>query len=170
LSEEKKQRSLFTKCFNVLVFVVMLSMVLMIFLNASARYLFNTGWPISEELSRFAFVWVSVLGSILAYNENKHVGVDVLINALHGLPRLIVLLIGDAVVLTILGLLLVGSWRYFLATALLKSPASGIPMGVITVTSLVLAAAMLVRTTFVGLGHIAGYRSGKTAENRETAP
>ena len=42
--------------FKVLVSVVLISMVLMIFVNAVLRYAFNSGISATEELSRYAFV------------------------------------------------------------------------------------------------------------------
>ena len=56
--------------FKVFVSIVLISMVLMIFVNAVLRYVFNSGISATEELSRYAFVWVSALGAILAYYQN----------------------------------------------------------------------------------------------------
>ena len=53
--------------FKVLVSVVLISMVLMIFVNAVLRYAFNSGISATEELSRYAFVWVSALGAVLGH-------------------------------------------------------------------------------------------------------
>ncbi|MCL2616554.1 MAG: TRAP transporter small permease subunit, partial [Defluviitaleaceae bacterium] len=65
-----------TKVLNVTIAIVLFSMVGMIFLNAVLRYAFNTSWPASEELSRYLFVWVTMLGAVIAYKDNGHVGVD----------------------------------------------------------------------------------------------
>ncbi len=52
-----------------IVFIVVLSQVLM-------RYLFAYPNPWSEELSRFCFIWLSMLGASLAVERRSHFGFD----------------------------------------------------------------------------------------------
>ena len=51
------------------VFLVVLTQVLM-------RYLFGWPNPWSEELSRFCFIWLSMLGAALAVERKSHFGFD----------------------------------------------------------------------------------------------
>jgi TRAP-type C4-dicarboxylate transport system permease small subunit len=156
-----KPKQLINKTVNVFVFLAMFSMVIMIFGNAVARYVFKSGLPITEELSRFAFVWVSFLGAILAYYENKHVGVDMLLNKLTGLKKLIIQLCSDLLVILAITVIGIGGFIYFNMTAVLKSPASDIPMGIITVTALILAISMLFKAALDVKGHIGEYAEYK---------
>jgi TRAP-type C4-dicarboxylate transport system permease small subunit len=57
-------------------------MGLMVLGNVILRYGFNSGLSISEEVSRFIFVWLTFLGSIIALKEGVHLGVDTLVRRL----------------------------------------------------------------------------------------
>ncbi len=54
-------------------------MVIMVFGNVVMRYAFNSGLTLSEELSRWLFVWMTFLGAVVALNERGHLGTDSLI-------------------------------------------------------------------------------------------
>jgi TRAP-type C4-dicarboxylate transport system permease small subunit len=54
-------------------------MVVMVFGNVVMRYGFNSGLTLSEELSRWLFVWMTFLGAVVALNERGHLGTDSLI-------------------------------------------------------------------------------------------
>ncbi len=53
-------------------------MALMVFGNVVLRYAFNSGIAVSEELSRWLFVWMTFLGALVALKENGHLGTDML--------------------------------------------------------------------------------------------
>ena len=57
-------------------------MVVLVFGNVVLRYVFNSGIPISEELSRWLLVWLTFLGAIVALRQHAHLGVDTLVRAL----------------------------------------------------------------------------------------
>ena len=66
-------------------------MVVLVFGNVVLRYAFNMGITVSEELSRFLFVWLTFLGAIVAFREHGHLGVDMVVSRLphdgqEGLP------------------------------------------------------------------------------------
>jgi TRAP-type C4-dicarboxylate transport system permease small subunit len=68
--------------FNLLKFLIVLSlaaMVVLVFGNVVLRYAFNTGVTVSEELSRWFFVWLTFLGAIIAMREHGHLGMDSLV-------------------------------------------------------------------------------------------
>jgi TRAP-type transport system small permease protein len=58
------------------------AMVLMVFGNVVMRYGFNSGITLSEELSRWLFVWMTFMGAVVALNERAHLGTDSLISRL----------------------------------------------------------------------------------------
>ena len=62
----------------------MLAMVFMVFGNVVLRYGFGSSIVVSEELSRFAFLWMTFVGAVVAMHEGAHLGVD----TLHALPGL----------------------------------------------------------------------------------
>jgi TRAP-type C4-dicarboxylate transport system permease small subunit len=57
-------------------------MVVLVFGNVFLRYAMNSGITLSEELSRWAFVWMTFLGAIVALREHGHLGTDMLVSRL----------------------------------------------------------------------------------------
>ncbi|MBS1156514.1 MAG: C4-dicarboxylate transporter permease, partial [Proteobacteria bacterium] len=57
-------------------------MVVLVFGNVVLRYGFNSGITFSEEVSRFLFVWMVFLGSVLMLRDNGHLGVHTLTSQL----------------------------------------------------------------------------------------
>jgi TRAP-type transport system small permease protein len=57
-------------------------MVVLVFGNVFLRYAMNSGITLSEELSRWAFVWMTFLGAIVAMKEHGHLGTDMLVSRL----------------------------------------------------------------------------------------
>ena len=75
----QKAIDLFFKLLELLVVACLVAMVVMVFGNVVLRYAFNSGIAVSEELSRWAFVWVTFLGAIIGLKENAHLGTDMLV-------------------------------------------------------------------------------------------
>jgi TRAP-type C4-dicarboxylate transport system permease small subunit len=122
------------------------SMALMVFTNAFLRYAFNSGIPACEELSRYLFVWVSALGTIVAYREGRHIGVDFLIVALRGTARKAVILAGQVMILGTFLLVLWGGWEFLLTSAASPGPATEIPFGFVSVSIIVVALSIIAMT------------------------
>lgn len=57
-------------------------MVAMVFGNVVMRYAFNSGLTLSEELSRWLFVWMTFMGAVVALHERAHLGTDALVSRL----------------------------------------------------------------------------------------
>jgi TRAP-type transport system small permease protein len=57
-------------------------MVAMVFGNVVLRYGFNSGITVSEELSRWLFVWMTFLGALVALRSHHHLGTDSLVSRL----------------------------------------------------------------------------------------
>lgn len=81
-------------------------MVIMVFGNVVMRYAFNSGLTLSEELSRWLFVWLTFMGGVVALNERAHLGTDTLISRLPRGGKKLCLLIA-------LVLMLVCCWLIF---------------------------------------------------------
>ena len=71
---------------SVAVFVVL---VLDVLWGVLTRYAFGHQAPWTEELARLLLVWLSMLGTALAYAHRSHLGVDVLLLALAPPARLL---------------------------------------------------------------------------------
>ncbi|MEO6294082.1 MAG: TRAP transporter small permease [Burkholderiaceae bacterium] len=65
-----------------LIAALMAVMVALVFGNVFMRYALNSGFTLSEELSRWLFVWMTFLGAVVALRENGHLGTDMLVGRL----------------------------------------------------------------------------------------
>ena len=57
----------------------LLAMVVLVFGNVVLRYAFNSGIAMSEEISRWLFVWLTFLGAVVGLREHAHLGTDLLV-------------------------------------------------------------------------------------------
>ncbi len=64
---------------EVLLVLLLAGMVVMVFGNVVLRYGFNSGIDVSEEMSRYFFVWLTFIGAVVALRENAHLGVETLV-------------------------------------------------------------------------------------------
>ncbi len=87
------------------------AMVVLVFTNVVMRYLFNSGIPTSEELSRWLLVWLTFLGAIVALRQHAHLGVDTLVRALPPLGKKICFFVSYILMLYADWLLTLGSWK-----------------------------------------------------------
>lgn len=149
------------KIFTYFIAIVMMFMVIVIFINAGMRYIFNQGFAASEELGRFAFIWISFLGMVIAYFQNKHVGVDFLATAFKGGKRLVFDLITDSIILVTLISMLYGSFLYYQKTWMLKSPATNISYGYIYIAAIFVAILMIFKLFSTVKKQILEYKQSK---------
>jgi TRAP-type C4-dicarboxylate transport system permease small subunit len=105
--------------------VALAAMVVLVFGNVVLRYVFDTGITVSEELSRWLFVWVTFLGSIIAMREHAHLGTDALVRRLPRRGRLACLVLAYGVMLATCGLLLAGSVEQTWINWNVSAPSSG---------------------------------------------
>jgi TRAP-type C4-dicarboxylate transport system permease small subunit len=110
--------------------LLLAAMVVLVFGNVVLRYGFNSGIAISEELSRWLFVWMVFLGAIVGLREHAHLGVDSLIKALPPLGRKICYGVSHTLMLYASVLLTEGSWKQMLLNADTTAPASGLSVGI----------------------------------------
>lgn len=118
--------------FNLLKFVIvacLVAMVVMVFANVVLRYGFNSGWTVSEELSRWAFVWLIFLGSILVVHDRAHLGVDIVIQAISPRAQKTCLIIATALMIYATWLILLGSIEQTRLNIGATAPASGLSQG-----------------------------------------
>ena len=114
-----------------LVMVLMLAlMVVLVFGNVVLRYGFNSGITVSEELSRWLFLWMTFLGAIVALKEHGHLGTDVLVARLPKGARRACLLIGQVLMLYVTWLVLRGSWAQTVINLEVEAPVTGASVGI----------------------------------------
>lgn len=106
-------------------------MVVLVFGNVVLRYGFNSGITFSEEVSRFLFVWMVFLGSVLMLGDNGHLGVHTFTKFLPLAGKKVCKLLGDVLTLACCVLLSIGAWHVIGLNLSNHAPVSNIPLGVV---------------------------------------
>ncbi len=78
-----KVKSLFDKLEKLILFLLsalFAVMVISIFLQIVLRYVFHSANPWAEELTRYSFVWLTMLGASVASRKRRHMNVDFFTN------------------------------------------------------------------------------------------
>jgi TRAP-type C4-dicarboxylate transport system permease small subunit len=119
---------LFFKLLELLVVLSLFAMVVMVFGNVIMRYVFNSGIPISEELSRYAFIWLTYLGAMIAMREGGHLGVDTLIKKLPLAGKKFCVLLSESLMLFCNVLFLWGTYQMHGLQVTNVSPVAGLSM------------------------------------------
>jgi TRAP-type transport system small permease protein len=118
----------FFKLLEFLVVACLLAMVVMVFGNVIMRYAFNSGILISEEMSRYAFIWLTYLGAMVAMREGGHLGVDTLIKHLPLGGKKFCVFLSESLMLMINIMFLLGTWRMHELQVTNVSPVAGLSM------------------------------------------
>jgi TRAP-type C4-dicarboxylate transport system permease small subunit len=134
---------LFFKTLEVLVVACLVAMVIMVFGNVVLRYTMNSGILISEEMSRYCFIWLTYIGAMVAMREKGHLGVDTLVRHLPLLGKKVCLFLSESLMLLCNGLFFLGTWKMHELQVTNVSPVVGISMiwvyGIGYVVSVVMA-------------------------------
>ena len=70
--------------------VLMVAITGVVFLQVVSRYVFSYPFDWPEELARYLFIWVALLGAALALKRGAHFSIDALVKRLPDRWRLIV--------------------------------------------------------------------------------
>lgn len=99
-----------TRALEVVMVICMVVMLVMVFGNVVLRLFFNTGIDLSEEIPRFAFVWMTFLGAIVGMRRRAHLGVDMLVQVLPVFGRKVCWGISQAIMLVCCLYITYGTW------------------------------------------------------------
>ncbi len=124
---------------EVVMAVLMALMVVMVFGNVVMRYAFNSGITVSEELSRWMFVWLCFLGAVVAVKEHGHLGTDMLVGRLGPAGKRACLVLGLVAMLYVNWLLLTGSWKQAVINLEVEAPVSGASTAIFYASGVVFA-------------------------------
>ncbi|MCX7258188.1 MAG: TRAP transporter small permease [Polaromonas sp.] len=115
-------------------------MVVLVFGNVFMRYAFDSGFIISEELSRWLFVWLTFLGAVVAVRDNGHLGTDMLVGKLGPTGKKICMGLSLLLMLFCLGLLFKGSYEQTLINWETTSAVMEVSMSYFYATGMVFSA------------------------------
>jgi TRAP-type C4-dicarboxylate transport system permease small subunit len=135
-------------------------MVVLVFGNVVMRYGFNSGITLSEELSRWLFVWMTFLGAIVALEERTHLGTDMLVAKLSVTGKKICLGLTHLLMLFVCWLLFKGSWDQALINLESASPVMEVPMAIFYASGAVCA----VSCALILINHFWQLVSGQLSE------
>jgi len=119
----------FCRLLSMVMVACLFLMVIMVFGNVVLRYGFNSGITMSEELSRWLFVWMTFLGSLVALRHLAHLGTDTVIARLPVLGKKICLGLSHLLMLYLCWLMLVGGWKQAVINAGSTSAVMEVSMG-----------------------------------------
>jgi TRAP-type C4-dicarboxylate transport system permease small subunit len=126
-------------------------MVVLVFGNVVLRYAFNSGITVSEELSRWLFVWLTFIGAIVAMRDRAHLGMDSVVSRLSFTGKKICFVISNLLMLYVVWLFASGAWQQTIINMDNRAPATGLSSGLyygIGVFFCVSAAAIIVYHLF----------------------
>ena len=118
----------FFKSLELLIVLCMLAMVVMVFGNVVLRYAFNTGITISDEMSRYCFIWLTYIGAMVAMREKGHLGVDTLVKHLGLTGKKVCLFLSEAIMLACNVLFFIGTFKMHDLQVTNISPVVGMSM------------------------------------------
>ena len=114
-------------------------MVVLVFGNVVLRYAFNSGITVSEEMSRWLFVWMTFLGAVVAMKEHAHLGTDVLVSRLGVTGKKVCLVLGHSLMLYASWLVFSGSLAQTRINWDVQAPVTGVSVAFFYATGMVFA-------------------------------
>ena len=139
-------------------------MVVAVFGNVVLRYVWGTGWVVSEELSRLLFVWLVAIAATLTFAEGKHLGFDLVTARLSGTPATVLRWLTRVLIAVALYYLIRGSWAQVLVGMDSRSPVMNYPLALAAAGTLVMGVAMAVLLLWQAWDE---WRHGPRAEAQE---
>lgn len=140
---------------SILVVLLMVVMTGAIVAGVFCRYVLNDALTWSEEVARYAMVWLSFLGGGLVFRHGGHVAIDLLVTKIpNGFLRKAVIVLAQLTIIAFLGVLvwqgqnLLARGQYMTTPALrmpMSVPYAAIPVGAALMIYQLIAAAVVPR-------------------------
>jgi TRAP-type C4-dicarboxylate transport system permease small subunit len=124
----QKATDLFFRFLELLLILLLSGMAIMVFVNVIMRYGFNSGINVSEELSRYFFVWLTFIGAVVAFREHSHLGIETLVMFLSRRGRIICMSLSNLVIIICSAIFFWGTWKQFPINASMAAPVTGMSM------------------------------------------
>src|SRR6185369_2803000 len=121
----------FCRAVTALMAVALMIMVVLVFGNVVLRYVFNSSITVSEEVSRWLFVWITFMGAVVALREHTHLGTDALVARLPPLGKKICYALAHLTMLYVCYLVFRGSLEQTKINMDVLAPSTQLPMAVV---------------------------------------
>jgi len=122
---------IFCRGVTALMAVALMVMVALVFGNVVLRYLFNSSITVSEELSRWLFVWITFMGAVVALREHAHLGTDVLVARLPPVGKKVCFAIANLAMLYVCYLVFRGAVEQTRINMDVLAPSTQLPLAVV---------------------------------------
>jgi TRAP-type C4-dicarboxylate transport system permease small subunit len=159
------------KLLDGLIAFLMFGMVVLVFGNVVLRYAFNSGITVSEEVSRWLFIWMTFLGAVVLLKDRKHLGTDMLVGRLPPAGKRICLVISQLLMLYMTWLLFKGSLDQAKINLDVEAPTTGASMAIFYASGVVFgasAALILLRDLYLAVtGQLTDEQLIMTQESEE---
>ena len=169
-----KAIALFFKLLEFLVVACMAAMVVMVFGNVVLRYVFNSGITVSEEMSRYCFIWLTYIGAMVAMRDGAHLGVDTLIRKLPLGGKKFCFALSQALMLFCNVLFLMGTYEMHNLQVTNVSPVVGISMiwvyGIGYIVSVVMGIFNVSKLVRLFMGRVSEEELVQVMESEDQAP
>lgn len=116
------------KCLYYVCALLMLLMVAVVTAQVISRYVFGNPFTWTEELGRYTFVWLSMLGMTIAIKYGSHIALDILVKKLRGVPQKSLMILNHLFVLTFAVILTYSGMNIVQLGTKQSSPSLGLPM------------------------------------------
>ncbi len=119
---------LFYRFLEILLILLLAGMALMVFGNVVLRYGFNSGLNVSDELSRYFFVWLTFIGAVVAFREHGHLGVETLVAMFGRKGRIVCMILSNLVIIGCSAIFFWGTWVQLPINSSMVAPVTGLSM------------------------------------------
>ncbi len=120
----------FNKGIEYLLMLLVAVMVISCVWQVLSRYIFGQASVQTEELMRYAIIWVSIIGGAYVYGEKGHLAIIFFADKLNQtLAKWVSIFIDSAVAVFSAIVLIYGGYQIVSATMIQISPGMGLPMG-----------------------------------------
>ena len=130
------------RAIEVTIMAALVVMVVLVFTNVLLRYGFGKGLAVSDEVSRYCFVWLIFLGAIVAMRQGAHLGMDSVVRRLSPAGKKLCFAVSHVLMLYGCAVFLRGSWTHTVLGQANKSAVTGIPMSWVAAAGVVSSAAI----------------------------
>lgn len=118
-------------------------MVGLVFFNAVLRYVFHTSISVSEELARLTFVWMCLLGCIVAYKHDQHITITAIAEMFPKSVQKVFKIVTKIIVFLALLFLTYGSFLYVKSSSSYMNAGIQINYGLIVSVILIMSVSMV---------------------------
>jgi TRAP-type transport system small permease protein len=122
---------LLEKVYSSILIGLTITMFIVVTFNVFMRFVMNNSVGWADELARFVFIWLSMIGAALAFAYEEHVGLSYFVERVKSdQKRKVLVIVKDVLVIVVLAFLTYYGFRAAVS-AQNTSPALNIPMSIV---------------------------------------